>query len=303
MHLPLMRFRSLPPAFLAALALLIATPLRADIRVTDDSGRDVHVTQPARRIISLAPHITELLFAAGAGDRIVGVVAYSNYPAAATRLPQVGASNNIDLEAIAALKPDLIVAWKSGNRDRHLDRLVALGIPIYLNEPRSLDDIGRSLQNLGRLAGTTTDAEAAAAAFFARKTVLQTRYGTQATVRTFYQIWNQPLMTINGEHLISKVIALCGGENVFAGQSQLVPTLGVEAILAADPEAIVASGMDEARPEWLDQWRQWPKLAATASDNLFFIPPDLIQRPTPRILEGATLLCEQLDNSRRKRHP
>ncbi len=296
-----MLFRCLPPTLLAALALLAATPLRADVRVTDDTGHEVHLAQPAKRIVSLAPHITELLFAAGAGDRVVGAVTYSNYPAAATHLPQVGASNNIDLEAIAALKPDLIVAWKSGNRDRHLDRLAALGIPIYLNEPRNLDDIGHSVQTFGRLAGSATDAEAAAAAFFARKTALQTKYSTQATVRTFYQIWNQPLMTINGEHFISRLIALCGGENVFAGQTQLAPTLGVEAVLAANPEAIVASGMDEARPEWLDQWRHWPQLAATASDNLFFIPPDLIQRPTPRILEGAALLCEQLDSARRKR--
>jgi iron complex transport system substrate-binding protein len=120
-------------------------------------------------------------------------------------------------------------------------------------------------------------------------------------VRTFYQIWDRPLMTVKDEHLIADVIRLCGGSNVFGSQTQLAPTIGVEAVLAANPEAIVASGMGEARPEWLDQWARWPQLEATRQDNLFFIPPELIQRHTPRILDGAARLCEQLETVRARR--
>ncbi len=286
---------------LAVAILLAPVPAGAAIDITDDTGAQVHLPQPARRIVSLAPHVTELLFAAGAGEQVVGVVAYSDFPQAATKLPQVGGYSNIDLEAVAALEPDLVIAWKSGNRDTHLDRLAALGIAVYVNEPRSLDDVARSIEQFGRLAGSEAVARRAAEAFRARRAALAARYGGRPPVRTFYQIWQQPLMTINDAHLIADVIRLCGGENVFGGLSQLAPTVGVEAVLAADPEVIIASGMGASRPEWLDQWKRWAGLRASAAGNLFFIPPEIIQRHTPRILDGAERLCTQLEDARNKR--
>ncbi|ANQ86680.1 putative vitamin B12 transport protein [Azoarcus olearius] len=275
----------------------------ADIRITDDAGREVVLPRPAQRIVSLAPHVTELLFAAGAGPRVVGVVSYSDFPDAARQLPKVGGYASVDLEAVVALRPDLVIAWKSGNRNTHLDRLTALGIPVFINEPRRLDDVAGSLRSLGRLAGTDEVAERAASAFAARRDALRNRYAERPKVRMLYQIWNQPLMTVNGEHLISDVIRLCGGDNVFAGLPQLAPTIGVEAVLAANPEVVVASGMGEARPEWLEQWKRWPSLTANAANNLYFIPPELVQRHTPRILDGAQRLCEQLEEARAKRPP
>ena len=283
------------------LYLLLAAPLRAELVVEDDTGRRVQLAQPAHRIVSLAPHVTELLFAAGAGARVVGVVAYSDLPDAAKALPRVGGYSNVDMEAIAALQPDLVIAWHSGNRDAHLDKLAALGIPVFLNEPRSLDDVARSLETFGRLAGSDEAGHAAAESFRARRTELARRYGKRPPVPMFYQIWDDPLMTINDEHLISDVIRLCGGRNVFGTLAQLAPAIGVESVLAADPEAIVASGMGEARPEWLDRWKRWPGLSASRAGNLYFVPPELIQRHTPRILDGAAQLCEFLDAARAKR--
>ena len=282
-------------------ASTIPVPAAVAIELTDDAGNHVRLEHPAQRIVSLAPHITELLFAAGAGAQVVGVVAYSDFPPAATALPQVGGYSKVDLEAVAALRPDLVVARRSGNRNAHLDRLRALGIPVFLNEPRSLDDVARSLEQFGKLAGTTAPAAAAAARFRARHASLSARYQDRAPVSTFYQIWDRPLMTINDEHLIADVIRLCGGRNVFGTLGTLSPTIGVEAVLAANPEAIVASGMGAARPEWLDQWKRWPDLAANAHGNLFFIPPDIVQRHTPRILDGASQLCEQLESVRARR--
>ncbi len=290
--------------FAAALAVaVVATPLHAELAVVDDAGRKVHLARPAQRIVSLAPHVTELLFAAGAGPQVVGAVAYSDYPEAARKLPRVGGYGNIDMEAVAALKPDLVIAWKTGNRDAHLDKLAALGIPVYVNEPRSFDDVARSIESLGVLAGTERAARSAADAFRARRDELGRRYSARPRVRMFYQIWDKPLMTINDEHLISDAIRLCSGENVFGALPQLAPTIGVEGVLAADPEVIVASGMGEARPDWLDQWKRWPKLAAVAADNLYFIPPELIQRHTPRLLDGTAQLCGFLDEARAKRRP
>lgn len=282
--------------FLAALGAACAA--RAEIAVTDDSGATLRLREPARRIVSLAPHVTETLFAAGAGDRVVGAVEYSDYPPAAKGLPRIGGYSKLDLEAIAALKPDLAVGWASGNAPAHIARLRALGIPVYLSQPERIDDVAASLERIGELAGTQATARPAAAAFRAKLDELRARYGTKVRVRTFYQIWKQPLMTVGGGQVISDVIRLCGGENVFAELKPLAPKVSVEAVLATDPDAIVASGMDEARPEWLDDWRQWKNLRAVRRDTLFFIPPDLIQRHTPRIVEGAERLCAQLDVAR-----
>ena len=288
-------------ALLAAVLLGQPCSANAQIELTDDAGQRIVLAEPARRIVSLAPHITEILFAAGAGERVVGVVAYSDYPEAARALPQVGGYTQIDLEAIVGLRPALVIGGRSGNRDAHLARLQAMGIPVFLNEPRNLDDVARSLEQVGRLAGSGAAARAAAPAFRARHAALAARHASQPPVRTFYQIWDRPLMTINDEHLIADVIRLCGGSNVFGSLTQLAPTIGVEAVLAANPEAIVATGMGDARPEWLDQWARWPQLEATRRDNLFFIPPELIQRHTPRILDGAERLCAQLETARARR--
>ncbi|WP_026224868.1 cobalamin-binding protein [Methyloversatilis thermotolerans] len=279
-------------------AVLALPAAAAELKVTDDAGHAVVLPAPARRIVSLAPHVTELLFAAGAGAQVVGATQYSDWPEAAKAVPRVGGYTSVDMEAVVALKPDLVIAWKSGNRNQQYDRLQKLGIPVYVNEPRSLEDVARSLEQFGRLAGTPREAEAAARAFRARRDALAAQYAQRPALTVFYQIWNKPLMTINGQHLISDVMALCGGRNVFAGLPMLAPTVTEEAVLAAAPEVIVASGMGESRPEWLDAWRRWSALPAVKNDNLYFIPPEILQRHTPRILDGATRLCEQLEQAR-----
>lgn len=293
--------RTALPLLALLIGLIFTSAARAAIDVVDDMGDAVHLDAPARRIVSLAPHVTEMIYAAGAGEALVGAVDYSDHPPAAKALPRVGSYTRADLEAVVAQQPDLVIGWRSGNPPAQIDRLRALGIPVYVNESRALTDVARTLRQIGRLAGTETRANAAADAFEARMAALRTRYAARPSVGVFYQIWNQPLMTINGEHLISDAIRLCGGRNVFDDLALLAPKIGVEAVLVADPEVIVASGMGESRPEWLDAWRAWPQLIAVQRDNLFFIPPELIQRHTPRILDGATRLCEQLETARGRR--
>lgn len=280
---------------------LAATPARAAVSVTDDAGRRVVLPAPAQRIVSLAPHVTELLYAAGAGAKLVGAVEYSDFPPAAQALPRVGSSSAVDIEAVAALKPDLVIAWQSSTRAAQYGQLDRLGIPVFVSEPRSLDDIPRTLELLGRLAGTSQVAEAAALDFRTRRDRLAARYASRPSVGVFYQIWDRPPMTVNGEHLISAVMALCGGRNVFADLAILAPTVTEEAVLAAAPEVIVASGMADSRPQWLDAWRRWRSLPAVARDNLYFIPPERLQRNTPRVLDGAAQMCEQLEKARAKR--
>lgn len=283
------------------IALLAAAPALADVAVNDESGRTVRLTQPARRIVSLSPHITENLFAIGAGNRVVGTVEFSNYPEEAKKIRQIGGYEKIDLEAVAALRPDLVIAWASGNSASHVAKLRAIGLPVVVTETRRIEDVPADLERLGALSGTSVAARAAAARFRDRLAALRARYAGQPKVGVFYQVWNQPLMTVGGGQIISDAIRLCGGENVFAALKPMAAAVTVEAVLAADPEAIVASGMGDARPEWLDEWRRWPALTAVARDNLFFVHPDHLQRHTPRILDGIERLCQHLETARSRR--
>jgi iron complex transport system substrate-binding protein len=273
----------------------------ADIVVTDDYGKAVRLESPARRVVSLAPHLTELMYAAGAGASLVGALQYSDFPAAAQRLPRVGSEAQIDLEALLALRPDLVVAWPNSGSAAAVERVAALGIPVFRSEPRELEDIARTLETLGRLAGTEAAATRAARAFRARAAQLERTYASRRKVGVFYQVWNRPLITVNGAHVISKVLRLCGGENVLADLPSLAPEIDRELVLRADPEAIVASGSDGRHPEWLAEWRAFPDLAAVRLANLYAIPPELVQRHTPRLLDGAEALCRILEAVRAKR--
>jgi iron complex transport system substrate-binding protein len=281
--------------------LLVACAARGEIAVTDDLGARIALAAPARRIVSLAPHITELLFAAGAGAQVVGAVEYSDYPPEAKALPRVGSSSRLDFEALLALQPDLAVGWPSGNSPEALQRLKRLGLPVFASEPGALPELATTIERLGALAGTPAAAARAAAQYRDRLAALRTRYAGRPQVSVFYAIWDRPLQTVNDAHLISDVIRLCGGRNVFGGLRALAPTVNEEDVVRADPEAIVASGSGEERPEWLDDWKRWPRLTAVARGNLYVVPPQLIQRPTPRVLDGAERLCEALDQARRKR--
>jgi len=286
---------------LACLLLGFLNAAAAEVSVRDDEGRRVRLAQPAQRIVTLAPHLVETLYAAGAGEQLVGTVEFSTYPEAAKKKTRVGGYSQLDLEAIVALKPDLVIAWASGNAPAIIERLRALGLTVYVSQPNRIDDVAAEIERFAVLAGTSAVGKPAAASFRSRLAALQKRYSARPPVRTFYQIWQQPLMTVGGKQIISNVIRLCGGENVFGALDALAPTVTVEAVIAANPEAIVASGMSESRPEWLDDWRRWTAMSAVARDNLFFVPPDLIQRHTPRLLDGAERLCQHLETARTRR--
>ena len=284
-------------ALAAALALGSAATA-AEIRLADDSGRSVTLKQPAQRIISLAPHMTELLFAAGAGAQVVGTVEYSDFPEAAQRIPRIGDSAQLDLERIVALKPDLIVVWQKGNAQRQLDKLLRLGIPVFYNASNRLSDIARAVEQLGRLAGTEEVALPTARTFAAREAELRRRYAGRSLVTVFFQIWDKPLMTVNDDHLISDVIRLCGGQNMFAELKPLTPVVSTEAVLAADPESIGGVTAEAGQAGNLDMWKKWPRVRAVARGSLFVIPAELITRNTPRILDGALQVCENLEKAR-----
>ena len=285
---------------LLCLLLLISWTQLSAVEAVDDTGNRTILEKPAQRIISLAPHITEALFAAGAGDRVVGVVSYSDFPPRAKEIPLVGGYHKIDLERVLALNPDLVVAWKSGNGDRLINSLHKLGLKVYVTEPKSIRSIADTIASLGQLAGSGDKAEAKADELRNRWNGLKQKYSSKPKLRLFYQIWNSPMMTINGEHLISRVIELCGGSNIFSDLPALTPTVSVEAVIASDPDVILTGGMGGEQPKWFEQWRRWSDLKAVKGNGLFHINPDLLQRSGPRIIEGAELLCGFLDQARER---
>jgi iron complex transport system substrate-binding protein len=198
----------------AAVFLFFSVQVQAEVAVRDDYGNTVRLAAPAARIVSLAPHLTELVYAAGAGARMVGAVEYSDFPPPARELPRVGSDAHISLEAVLAVRPDLIVAWPNPGSVRAINRLAEIELPVFRSEPRELEDIATTLERLGTLAGTGSKAQHAARAFRTRRADLERRYAGRPKVRVFYQVWDRPLLTVNGDHVISKVIGLCGGENV-----------------------------------------------------------------------------------------
>lgn len=272
----------------------------APVRVVDDAGATVTLAQPARRIVSLAPHATELLYAAGAGNALVGAVAHSDWPPAARAVPRVGDAGALDLERIVALKPDLVLAWPY-TVPAQLASLQAQNIAVFTSSPATIAGIAADVERLGTLAGTDHVARPVAASLRQRERALAERYGARPRLRVFYEIWNEPLFTIGGKHLISEAIALCGGENVFAALTMPAPSVTVEAVIAAAPDVIVGGDDAGRRPAWLDDWRRWPAIPAVRDGNLFGAAGDLMHRPGPRFLDGVTALCEDFDVARARR--
>ncbi len=274
-----------------AYGLALATPLS----IVDDSGAQVTLTAPARRLISLSPHLTELVFDVGAGDRLVGVDSASDYPSQSRSLPRVGSAAGIDLERVIALHPDLILAWLSGNKPADVARLRALSMPMFLSEPRRLDDVPRTLRAIGTLLKSEAQAQKQAVAFEQRLQTIRAQYSGRRPLSAFVEIWHQPLMTVNGTHLVSDVLRACGARNVFTDLQTLAGPVGLEELLAADPDVIVsATGFEEDAATW----QRLRAMQAVKKSRVLKLDPDLLTRATPRILDAVRQLCIGLDRAR-----
>ena len=280
--------------FLLCLLLFGAIHTAAAVSVTDDSGTQVELATPALRIISLAPNLTELAYAAGMGSHMVAVSAYSDYPSEAKQLPQVGDAFRLDWERLVALQPDLVLAWGSGLSARDRATLEKLKLKFLVLEPRRLDDIPKALRLLGKIAATDVVAEAAAQAFEQQRAGLEKKYKGGPAVRVYFQIAATPLLTINDKHIISDVLRLCGAKNVFGDAPVLVPTISEESLVKAQPQLLLGIAMTRTEEEETTRkWRRLP-LAAVRQGRMGFVPPDIISRSTPRILLGAANICSQV---------
>lgn len=285
---------------LVVLAGVGATPTFAQpVEALDARGATLRLAQPAQRIVTLAPNLTELAYAAGAGERLAGVARFSDYPPVARRLPVVGDAIHVDLERMLALRTDLVLAWQGGTPPDTVARIERAGLPVFVAAARELDDISGNIAAIAQLAGTQGAGAAARAAFDARLRDLRARRRTGPPIRVFYEIWGRPLMTVSDAHMISEIIRLCGGVNIFGRQPALTPEVSREALLAAHPELVLGGGSADTPAAFAARWAALPPPLHALPAR--YLPPDLIQRPTPRILDGADQVCAHMDAVRSAR--
>lgn len=250
------------------------------------------------RVVSLAPNITEIVYAAGAGRALVGTVEYSDFPAAARDLPRVGDGWQVDVERVLALRPDLVLAWSTGTPQGTIEKLQSVGLRVESVQTQRLADVPAALRRLGALAGSPREAEAAATRFETEIERLRVRYAEARDVSVFIEIDDQPLFTVGGHHVISEAVTLCGGRNVFADLRQVAPTVDLESVLARDPQVIVST--DDTIADPAAEWRRWPRLTAVKAGAIYSLPADLVARATPRLADGVALTCAALDDARRR---
>ena len=285
--------------FIVLLLIFFGTKANA-VSAVDSDGRRVTLAAPAQRIVSLAPHVTEQLYAAGAGARLVAASEYSDYPEEAKRLPRVASSGAVNLEMVLALKPDLVVAWRLEATAAALTRLESLGVPVFYSEPRRLAQIPDMIEALGELAGTSATARPLARSLREELAQLDAEYSSRRPVTVFYQIAERPLMTIGGGQFVSDAIDLCGGRNIFAGATVMAPLVNVESVIAADPEAIFTARADTSDQSWQAYWRRFPGLSAVEAQNLYTMPMNEMHRHGPRAIAATRLLCQRIEEARVK---
>lgn len=264
-----------------------------------EPAREAVPPSPVERVVTLAPNLAELMFDVGAGEQVVGVSAWSDFPPEAAVLPQVGDAFAVDQEQLALLQPDLLLVWESGTPLHTVEELRRLGYRVEAIRTRGLADIAMALRHLGALTGHSARAEAAATRFEEALRELRTQYANESPINVFYQVSARPLYTVNASHYVSDLIDVCGGRNIFADLSELAPTVSVEAVLARDPEVMLAS--TDAGDSAFAEWQRWPGMAAQRYGNLFLLPGDEIARATPRLLVAGNAMCLALRKARANR--
>ncbi len=263
-----------------------------EISVTDVEGHRLVLNQAARRIVTLSPSLAEIVFAVGAGDRLVGVSSYSDFPAAASKVQVVASYGRIDIEQLRALRPDLVIGWRTGNPSRDIDRLKRERLPVFMTEPRRLADIANIVRSIGTLAGTADTAEEAARSFEEAIGALAVAIsGTDTMVPAFVEIWHRPMLTVSGAHLITDILRVCGARNVFERIPMLTARVSAEQLLVANPSLLIVSGSNEERAAIVDRWGAFNLIRAVREGNIAVIDPRTLHRQGLRIVEGVRSVC------------
>ena len=273
----------------------------SELSAIDDSGTKISLHSPATRIIAMSPDLTEVVFELGAGHKLVGVDEYSNYPSQASEIMRVNSSASANFELIVSLEPDLVLVWKTGNGARTISRLRDLGLPVFVVETQRVADIPALYQRLGILLDQKALATQLAEKFLHEIDVIRQNIHSQPEITVFYEIWDDPLMTLSGQHMVSDAISICGGKNIFEDMVPIAPLVSLESVVAADPQVIITSGSRDGLQNWRSRWARWSGMTAVEKQQLFMIAPDLLLRQSGRLIEGIRSLCEKMLEARSKR--
>ncbi len=279
------------------LLLLFGQTAFARVEVMDDFNRLVMLESPATRIISLAPHNTENLYSAGLGGRIVGVDEFSRYPHSARDIQSVGSAVQLNIEAIIALNPDLIVVWQTVGNKEKLEKLEELGYTLYYSEPRSFEGIIKNIEDFATLGATTAQITPKPEQLRREIEEVKKQYSALAPQSVFYQIWSNPLMTLNGDHFISRVLEICGAHNIFSGLSIIAPRVSVEAVIQGNPDIIITGDASGAAQD-ISLWQPWQGISAVANQNYLLVNSSVMHRHTARMIMGIRELCQEIDRVR-----
>ena len=283
------------PFLLAASFCASVVSANTSVTVTDDFGRRVTVPYPPQRIVSLAPAATAMLLAAGASNRLVATIEYSGQPASERRLAQIGSAYEIDMERLIALRPDVVVVWPDGNNPAQIAAIERLGVPVYRQEAVTLDGIGQSLRRLGKLAGTSSAADREASSLQAKLATLRKEYADPTHVPTvFLEVWDRPLYTVGGKELMSDALQVCGARNVFADLPQRAPAIGIEAVIARNPDIIIAAAPPGRGASWLAQWRRFPALRAVRRGKLMTFDDQRLSGLGPGVIDATAAMCRKV---------
>src|SRR5688572_204577 len=277
-------------------SIALAFPSFAAITLQDDLGRTVTLRGPAKRIVTLAPFLTELAFAAGVGARVVGVSAFSDYPPEAKKLPVVSSAVGLSIEPLAALEPDLVIAWRDSFRVEDIERIGKLGGAVFVAHGRRLDDVPRLLRAIGSASGA--DVSSQVSAFEREVASIRAAHSAKRPIDVFLEIWHRPLTTISGGHFMNDALELCGARNVFKDLSGVAPQVAWEEVYAREPFVIVGTGSAASEAQFRANWKAHGPLAAVRAGRLLWAEADTLQRPTTRTPQGIRRLCEALDRVR-----
>ena len=252
------------------------------------------------RIIALAPHIVENLFAIGAGDNIVGTVDYADYPSEAQSIERIGGYYGISLEKVLALKPDLVIAWKSGNQSEDLAQIERLGIKVYLSNPTTIAGVADELLTFGEFTGNIEQSQQAANAFTQKLNGIVKSQQDKKNITGFYQLWAEPMMTVSKNTWISQLIETCHVSNVFAQSTTDYPQISIENVIVTKPQVIIIPDEKSKTPQPVVYWQKWPEVPAVKNDQFISVNADLLHRFTPRMLDGLADMCDKIDTSRKQ---
>ncbi|HCX04590.1 MAG TPA: cobalamin-binding protein [Clostridiales bacterium] len=262
------------------------------VKITDGYGREIEIEKPAEKIISLAPSMTETIFALGAGDRLVGVTTYCNYPEEAKEIDQVGDFEGPNLESVIEKNPDVVVALAMGDDEK--SKLEDAGITVFLQDPQNLGEVFDNIKKIGTILGLQEEAESLTSNMNAKKDSIVETVSNYDSKKVFYEVWSEPLMTAGPGSILDEMINLSNGENIAYDAESLYPEYSLELLIERNPEVYLTADDGFKTVEDIKNREGYENITAIKENNIYMLHPDIVSRTGPRIIEGLEMIAQAI---------